>query len=131
LRKSNGNKPGGQRGHKGETLRIVDNPQKVIIHEEKECKIYYCKHAFCNVHHLRELTFIEEECKEKWVDMMKECLLDIKGVVDKAKEDNKQSLDDATIDTFKKKYETILENGARLFCRIRGYISTIRRTECN
>jgi len=38
LYKSNGNKPGGQRGHKGETLKMVDDPQEVIIYRVRECK---------------------------------------------------------------------------------------------
>ncbi len=70
-------------------------------------------------HNLRDLTFIEEKHEEKWAEKMKECLLDIKGTVDKAKEGNKQSLDDATQDTFKKKYEVILEEGLKIYpCKV-------------
>ena len=38
LRQSNGKKQGGQRGHKGETLLMAENPQEVIIHRVKQCK---------------------------------------------------------------------------------------------
>lgn len=37
------------------------------------------------------------------------------GRKDERKEGNKQSLDDATIDAFKKKYEVILEEGLKIY----------------
>jgi transposase len=37
LRKSSRRKPGGQKGHKFETLRPVSNPDKTVIHELSEC----------------------------------------------------------------------------------------------
>ncbi|QBD77228.1 hypothetical protein EPA93_14980 [Ktedonosporobacter rubrisoli] len=33
---------------------------------------YNFTQALCNVHHLRELTFIEEECKQPWAKQMKD-----------------------------------------------------------
>src|SRR5437762_860637 len=41
--------------------------------------------AWCNVHHLRELTFFEEERKQAWARQMKELLLGMKANVERAK----------------------------------------------
>lgn len=37
--------------------------------------MYFCKHILCNAHHLRELTYIEEEEMQKWAKKMKAFLL--------------------------------------------------------
>lgn len=43
---------------------------------------YDCLHSLCNAHHLRELTFLEEEHKESWAGKMKKHLKAIKLTVD-------------------------------------------------
>ena len=37
-RESSGKKPGGQQGHEGTTLSMVEHPQQVMIHEVKICQ---------------------------------------------------------------------------------------------
>lgn len=38
LRRSSGKKNGGQKGHKGHTIELVENPDHIKMHEVKECK---------------------------------------------------------------------------------------------
>src|SRR5215210_8606276 len=38
LRGRSGKKPGGQKGHPGSTLSLVENPEHVVVHSPKECK---------------------------------------------------------------------------------------------
>ena len=47
-------------------------------------KFENCEHSLCNVHHLRDLTFLEEKRSEKWATEMKSFLLKTKKRVEKA-----------------------------------------------
>src|SRR5260221_981382 len=44
-----------------------------------------CRHALCNIHHLRELTFLEEQYAQTWATDLKRLLLDMKGAVEQAR----------------------------------------------
>ena len=43
MRKKTGKKPGGQPGHKGHTLKMVDEPNEIVRHILEECPV--CKHS--------------------------------------------------------------------------------------
>jgi len=72
---------------------------------------YRFTQALCNVHHLRELTFIEEELKQLWARQMKDLLLDMKAEVERAKASGKHELDVLMLAGFLRRYEEILEEG--------------------
>ena len=44
-----------------------------------------CTHALCNAHHLRELTFVEEQLEQGWAKDLKTILLEMKQAVDEAR----------------------------------------------
>jgi transposase len=72
----------------------------------------YCfTQALCNVHHLRELTFIEEELKQLWARKMKELLLEMKAAVEQAKALGQHEVDALLLAHFLRRYDEILTEG--------------------
>lgn len=53
---------------------------------------YDCAHALCNVHLLRELTFVHEEQHQEWAGQMKDLLLTMKAQVEDAKASGQAAL---------------------------------------
>src|SRR5260221_4157006 len=55
-----------------------------------------CRHALCNIHHLRELTFLEEQYQQAWAKELKALLREMKVTVAQARADGQHSLPTAT-----------------------------------
>ncbi len=66
--------------------------------------------AWCNVHHLRELTFFEEH-KQAWARKMKELLLDMKAEVERAKAVGQHEVDVLVLAGLLRRSEEILAEG--------------------
>ncbi len=73
--------------------------------------LYFCLHALCNVHHLRELTFLEEEQQQAWAGEMKTLLLDIKAAVEQARTEGHTSLHPLEVQDWKAQYGAVLVQG--------------------
>jgi transposase len=72
---------------------------------------YTFTQALCNVHHLRELTFLEEVHKQAWAKKMKDLLLDMKAEVEQARAAGKHQLDVPLLARLLRRYEKILVEG--------------------
>ena len=72
---------------------------------------YFCTHALCNVHHLRELIFVAEVLKQPWADQMKELLLEMKETVEQARACGQSALDRLTRLHLRERYEHLLAAG--------------------
>jgi transposase len=72
---------------------------------------FLCQHALCNVHLLRELTFLEEELRQAWAAEMKELLLDIKAAVEQARAEGRTSLHPLEVADWKARYQALLTQG--------------------
>ncbi len=72
---------------------------------------YAFTQAWCNVHHLRELTFVEEELKQAWARKMKDLLLAMKAEVERAKALDQHELDLLLLARFLCRYDELLAEG--------------------
>lgn len=72
-----------------------------------------CDHGLCNGHHLRELTFVEEQLGQPWAKDLKGLLLEIKQAVDEARGRGVAELPAEMRQDFGVRYETILAAGAK------------------
>jgi len=70
-----------------------------------------CSHALCNAHHLRELTFFEEELQQKWAGKMIRLLCTIKATVGRARRRNRDRIHPATRAAYWERYNTLLKEG--------------------
>ncbi|MEO7003270.1 MAG: IS66 family transposase [Ktedonobacterales bacterium] len=70
-----------------------------------------CRHALCNVHHLRELTFLEEQYQQTWATDLKALLSEMRAAVEQARTHGQTQLPTAQHDAFVARYEQTLAHG--------------------
>jgi transposase len=70
-----------------------------------------CRHALCNIHHLRELTFLDEHYQQGWAKELKSLLLEMKAALDLARSQQVSHLPAALRQTFVARYEALLAAG--------------------
>jgi len=71
---------------------------------------YDCPHGLCNAHHLRELTFVDEQLQQGWAGQMKRLLQDMHKAAEQAKLSGIR-LSQARIKCFEDRYQRILDDG--------------------
>jgi transposase len=101
------------RGRAGlDAIGIAPHFHGTSVHDGlKSYQGYAFTPALCNVHHLRELTFVEEELKQLWARKMKDLLLDMKAQVEQAKTSGQNALDLPVLAELLHRYHAILIEG--------------------
>ncbi|QBD75590.1 IS66 family transposase [Ktedonosporobacter rubrisoli] len=95
-----------------DAIGIAPQFRGTSVHDGLQSYQSYCfTQALCNVHHLRELTFIEEELGQVWARAMKELLLDMKAEVERAKTHGQPQLDLLVLARLLCRYDEILAEG--------------------
>ena len=108
--------PHAKRGHLAtDDIGILPGFRGRAMHDGYRSYLSYtCEHALCNAHHLRELTFVEEQSGQAWAGTLKSLLTDIKRAVEAARADGGSQLDPGQITAFEQRYEEILQQGLAL-----------------
>jgi len=72
---------------------------------------YTCRHALCNVHHLRELTALWENEGAEWAREMRHLLVQMKQAVDRVRTQGRTRLPVLQEAAFEGRYQKLLQQG--------------------
>jgi transposase len=103
-----------QRGAQAlDAIGILPRFHGVSVHDGWTAYRHYrrCRHALCNAHHLRELTFLEEELHQAWAGQLKHLLREMHTAVEQARAAGLIQLPATQQDTFRSRYEALLGEG--------------------
>jgi transposase len=96
-----------------EEVGILPSFRGVAVHDGWSAYQQYeqCAHALCNAHHLRELTFVEEEHEQQWAGRMKALLSEIEEAIRKEAARGQTHLAPEKMEDFEVRYQELLEAG--------------------
>ena len=103
----------GRRGHVGmRAAGILPRYQGVALHDHWASYLQFsdCQHAFCNVHHLRELRFVFEQYGQAWAEKMARLLCAIKAEVESTPEAHTVLPPDRLAD-YEAEYDSLIAQG--------------------
>ncbi len=96
-----------------EAIGILPTYTGVSVHDGWKSYQGYtqCRHALCNVHHLRELTYLEEQYAQTWATQMKALLQEMKAATDDARDQGASQVTALAQAAFIARYEALLASG--------------------
>jgi transposase len=98
-----------------EAIGILPAFQGVSVHDGWASYQRYtaCRHALCNVHHLRELTFLVEQEHQAWAKDLKELLLAMRAATDHARAQGWPCVPARQQTALRARYRALLAGGRR------------------
>jgi transposase len=103
-----------QRGHAAtQAIGILPAYTGVSLHDGWASYRTYtrCRHALCNIHHLRELTFLEEQYHQAWAKDLKDLLRSMQTAADDARAQGRRQLSAAQRAPLLVRYQELLAAG--------------------
>jgi transposase len=96
-----------------DAIGILPDFTGVSVHDGgKPYRAYQrCRHALCNIHHLRELTFVDEQYHQSWAAELKALLREMKAAVEWARASGLRHLPAAAHAAFITRYRALLASG--------------------
>jgi transposase len=96
-----------------EAIGILPGYTGVSVHDGWTSYRHYtaCRHALCNAHHLRELTFAEEELGQAWAGHLKTLLREMRAAVERARAAGATQLERTARARFVARYAALLADG--------------------
>lgn len=95
-----------------EAMGIVPGYTGISVHDAWGSSFRYaCEHALCNVHILRELTFLAEEQGLWWAAKLKALLLDMKDATEQARKEGKRDLNPLEVMDWEARFLQLLAEG--------------------
>ena len=96
-----------------EAIGILPGYRGVSVHDGWRPYRQYtrCRHALCNIHHLRELTFLEEQYHQAWAKDLKDLLREMKAAAEQARASGTPHLPPAERNRLVARYEDLLAAG--------------------
>jgi transposase len=95
-----------------DAMGVLGSYEGIVMHDYwKSYLDYECTHALCNVHHLRDLSFCEEQEGSRWAGQMKSLLLEMKQQVDHCKEQGLATLPLPQRQELEAKYHRLIKRG--------------------
>lgn len=92
-----------------EAIGILPEFTGILVHDHwKPYFAYWCLHALCNAHHLRELKWVEENLKQTWASQMAKLLVEIKKAVENCSDG---TLPEQETSLFEVRYQAIIAAG--------------------
>ncbi len=109
--------PHKKRGHEAmEAIGVLPSFRGRAVHDGLTSYWQYdqCEHALCNAHHLRKLTFVEEQLGQGWAKELKGLLGQIKQAVDESRRQGLLALSSEEKREFESRYDGILDAGLKM-----------------
>jgi transposase len=96
-----------------DAIGILPDFRGVSIHDGWASYRTYtaCRHALCNVHHLRELTYLEEEYHQAWAGDLKELLRQMRTAAEQARTQGLRQLPATQRAPLRARYRDLLAAG--------------------